>query len=161
MCSALILVNVLIFALPMSTTQVVISGLTGVSIIFFHSVGAETEWFIFELCLWIIAPILGMLLASCTKTLMEKHILSHSECRKRILIITPLYMTFAFTLMFGVPLTKNFLYTVSNKRDNRYTILFIVLMVSFPITALVSFRLLLLRRARNVEIVKLKRKNAE
>ena len=34
MCSALILVNVLIFALPMSTTQVVISGLTGVSIIF-------------------------------------------------------------------------------------------------------------------------------
>ena len=35
MCSALILVNVLIFALPMSTTQVVISGLTGVSVIFF------------------------------------------------------------------------------------------------------------------------------
>ena len=75
MCSALILVNVLIFALPMSTTQVVISGLTGVSIIFFSAIDAELTWFLYELCLWITAPIAGMLLAVLAKHQMEKHIL--------------------------------------------------------------------------------------
>jgi len=116
MCSALILVNVLIFALPMSTTQVVISGLTGVSIIFFQSVGAELSWFIEEIALWIVAPILGMALAGLAKHLMEKHILGHPECRKRILIMTPYYMTFAFYLMLGVPLTKNFIYTIAETK---------------------------------------------
>ena len=75
MCSALILVNVLIFALPMSTTQVVISGLTGVSIIYFAAINAELEWFLLELTLWVVAPILGMLLAILAKKLFEKHIL--------------------------------------------------------------------------------------
>ena len=70
MCSALILVNVLIFAIPLSTTQVVISGLTGVSIIFFSSVGARLRWFFIELLLWIVAPILGMLLALLFRHLM-------------------------------------------------------------------------------------------
>ena len=70
MCSALILVNVLIFAIPLSTTQVVISGLTGVSIIFFSSVGAHLKWFFIELLLWIVAPILGMLLALLFRHLM-------------------------------------------------------------------------------------------
>ena len=35
MCSAFIMLNVLIFALPMSSTQIVISGLTGASLIYF------------------------------------------------------------------------------------------------------------------------------
>ena len=77
MCSALILVNVLIFALPMSTTQVVISGLTGVSIIYFSAIDADLNWFILELSLWIIAPMLGMLIAIIAKKLFEKHILNH------------------------------------------------------------------------------------
>mmetsp|Transcript_45185 Transcript_45185/g.59932 ORF Transcript_45185/g.59932 Transcript_45185/m.59932 type:complete len:109 (+) Transcript_45185:396-722(+) len=108
MCSALILVNVLIFALPMSTTQVVISGLTGVSIIFFKAFGAKVDWFIIELCLWIICPILGMCLAYLAKILLEKHIVNHEHCRKRVLILTPYYMAAASYLMIAFPLTKNY-----------------------------------------------------
>jgi phosphate/sulfate permease len=36
MCSSLIMICILIFTLPMSTTQVVISGLTGISLIYFN-----------------------------------------------------------------------------------------------------------------------------
>ena len=155
MCSALILVNVLIFALPMSTTQVVISGLTGVSVIFFHAFGAQVQWFILELCLWIICPILGMLLAYGVKILIEKHILNHEHCRKRVLIITPYYMTMASYLMIAAPLTKNF---VRNSADSQtYKICYILFMIITPFIFLVIFRYSLIRRARNVEIVKLRR----
>jgi phosphate/sulfate permease len=34
MCSALMMINILIFALPMSTTQVVISGLAAITLIY-------------------------------------------------------------------------------------------------------------------------------
>lgn len=37
MCSALIMINILIFALPMSTTQVVISGLAAITLIYLPS----------------------------------------------------------------------------------------------------------------------------
>ena len=158
MCSALILVNVLIFALPMSTTQVVISGLTGVSIIFFSAFGAELQWFVEELCLWIIAPVLGMALAALAKHLMEKHILNHPDCRKRILVMTPYYMTLTFYMMLGVPLTKNFIYSVTYKGTGFATIWYTIIMLFFPFLFMVIFRYLLLRRARNVESVKLKRK---
>lgn len=158
MCSALILVNVLIFALPMSTTQVVISGLTGVSIIFLQAVNAEINWFILEICLWVLAPIMGMLLAILLQNLMEKYILNHPECRKRILIITPYYMTLAFVLMLGVPLTKNYIYDIEQNYFEEITIAYAVLMTLFPICTLVIFRFLLIRKARNVENVKLRRK---
>lgn len=158
MCSALILVNVLIFALPMSTTQVVISGLTGVSIIFFSAIDAKLTWFIEELILWIIAPILGMGLAALIKYLMEKHILNHPDCRKRILVMTPYYMTLTFYLMLGVPLTKNFIYAVNIKGSSVLTIWYTIIMLFFPLFFMVIFRFLLLRRARSVENVKLKRK---
>ena len=156
MCSALILVNVLIFALPMSTTQVVISGLTGVSIIFFSAIDAELTWYIEELVLWIIAPVLGMVLAYLFKYMMEKHILSHPDCRKRILVMTPYYMTFTFYMMLVVPLTKNFIYQVENN-GSTVQISYMCIVVFFPFIFLIAFRYLLLRRARNVESVKLKR----
>ena len=161
MCSALILVNVLIFALPMSTTQVVISGLTGVSIIFFSAIDAQLTWFIEELILWIFAPILGMGLATLIKNLLEKHILSHPDCRKRILVMTPYYMTLTFYLMLGVPLTKNFIYAVSVKKNSMFTIWYAIIMLFFPLFFMVIFRFLLLRRARSAENVKLKRKTGK
>ena len=159
MCSALILVNVLIFALPMSTTQVVISGLTGVSVIFFAAIDAELTWFLKDLALWIVAPILGMALASFAKTLIDKHIFNHSDCRKRILIIQPYYMTVTFYLMLGVPLTKNFVYSVSEKSNSLYTIGYATLMAFFPFVFIVIFRFLLIRRARSAENVKLLRQH--
>ena len=89
MCSALILVNVLIFALPMSTTQVVISGLTGVSFIFFSAIGADVFWFIEELCMWMLCPLLGICMAWCAHELLKKHIFSHKEARKRVILFLP------------------------------------------------------------------------
>lgn len=160
MCSALILVNVLIFALPMSTTQVVISGLTGVSIIFFSAFGAELRWFLIELGLWIVCPILGMLLAYFAKRMIEKHILNHEDCRKRVLIMTPYYMTGASYMMIAAPLTKNYIHNHDEASDmgiKVYTSFYIIYMSVSPIIFLIIFRFMLIRRARNVEVVKLKR----
>ena len=61
--SCLILINVLIFALPMSTTQVVISGLTGVAFIYFPTETGYPMWFFYEVGMWIVCPIGGMALA--------------------------------------------------------------------------------------------------
>ena len=46
MCSALIMINILIFSLPMSSTQVVISGLTGVVLIYFNAEESNRLWFL-------------------------------------------------------------------------------------------------------------------
>ena len=89
MCSALILVNVLIFALPMSTTQVVISGLTGVSFIFFQAIGADVYWFIEELLMWMLCPLCGMALAWVAHEFINKHIFNHREARKRVILFLP------------------------------------------------------------------------
>ena len=112
-----------------------------------------------ELGLWIVAPIIGMITAYIFKNLVEKHILNHPECRKRILILTPYYMTLTFYLMLAVPLTKNYIHIGSD--STTYTVLYIVVMVGFPLISLVIFRFLLLRKARTVENVKLKRRTAK
>ena len=74
MCSALILVNVLIFALPMSTTQVVISGLIGVSLIYFSAVSDHISWFILEIVLWTFFPIIGMAMSYVTNRAFKKYV---------------------------------------------------------------------------------------
>ena len=98
-------------------------------------------------------------LAAGAKHLMEKHILNPPDCRKRILVMTPYYMTPTFYMMLGVPLTKNFIYAVTVKKNSFYSIWYAVIMLFFPFLFMIIFRFLLLRRARNVENVKLKRKN--
>ena len=55
---------------------------------------------------------MGMCLAYATKVLIEKHILNHEHCRKRVLIITPYYMATASYLMCGFPMLK-----IYNKGD--------------------------------------------
>ena len=109
-----------------------------------------------ELGLWIVAPIIGMITAYIFKNLVERHILNHPECRLRILILTPYYMTLTFYLMLAVPLTKNYIHIGSD--STTYTVFYIVIMVCFPIVSLVIFRFLLLRKARTVENIKLKRR---
>jgi phosphate/sulfate permease len=63
MCSALIMLTVLIFALPLSSTQLVISGLTGISLIYFTSSETEVSWFFEEILMWILMPIFAMALS--------------------------------------------------------------------------------------------------
>ena len=60
-------------------------------------------------------------------------------------------------MMIGVPLTKNFIYSSTNKDLEYLKYIYIVIMVLFPFIFIVFFRLLLIRRARNVESVKLQR----
>jgi len=60
MCSAFILLNVLIFALPMSSTQIVISGLTGISLIYFTSSETDITWFYEEVLMWLMMPLIAM-----------------------------------------------------------------------------------------------------
>lgn len=87
--------------------------------------------------------------------------MGHTECRKRILIMTPYYMTIAFYLMLGVPLTKNYIYLLHEKNGGLVTALYTTIMITFPFIFIVLFRYLLIRRARSVEIIKLKRQKEE
>ena len=157
MCSAFILVNVLIFALPMSTTQVVISGLTGVSVIFFSAVEANLGWFIQEIALWVSCPIAGMLVSYSMHKLMKKHIFDSKNARKRVLIMTPYQMTISFYLMFGFALTKSYLYSNKLEQSRAYTIIYSIFMLAFPFLMLPISRFFLLRKARNLEWVRVKR----
>ena len=97
----------LIFALPMSTTQVVISGLTGVSFIFFPTETGYPMWFFYETAMWVACPIGGMILAWLLHSLVEKHIFQHPEARRRLTILLPWQMFGSTYLMFTVALTKN------------------------------------------------------
>lgn len=98
---------------------------------------------------------MGMCLAYVAKVLIEQHILNHEHCRKRVLIMTPYYMTMTSYLMIGAPLTKN--YSQSEKLEV-YTALYITFMIIAPFIFLILFRYILIRRARNVEVVKLRRR---
>ena len=82
MCSSLILVNVLIFALPMSTTQVVISGLTGISLIFFVGLDIKYEWFLFEVLMWVFVPIGGLVLSYLMYKLIHGYIFNSVRARQ-------------------------------------------------------------------------------
>lgn len=77
MCSALIMINILIFALPMSTTQVVISGLAAITLIYLPSDDQDVKWFGFEILMWVAMPIVGLGLAYVMHNLVHKHIFKH------------------------------------------------------------------------------------
>ena len=66
-------------------------------------------------------------------------------------------MTFTFYLMLVVPLTKNFIFETIENDGHFFVWAYGSIVVLFPFIFLVIFRYLLLRRARNVESVKLKR----
>lgn len=90
MCSAFIMLNVLIFALPMSSTQIVISGLTGVSLIYFTKSETETSWFFDEIIMWVSMPILAMVLSFFVFQLIKKHIYGHRDACRIIVKLMPL-----------------------------------------------------------------------
>lgn len=107
MCSAFIMLGILIFALPMSSTQIVISGLTGISLIYFSE--ANTTWFFEEILMWACGPIIAMTLSFFVWKGIQKHIYAHEDAQKRIVKIMPLQITFTFTVMFGCIMLKNYL----------------------------------------------------
>ncbi len=67
MSSALIMMNVTIFALPMSSTHIMFSGLSGATLFAFrdfHSLGqgviVQTTWILVEALIWVFTPIISV-----------------------------------------------------------------------------------------------------
>eukprot|EP00347_Sterkiella_histriomuscorum_P021274 403334582 len=69
MATCLIMINVVIFALPMSSTYITFSGLTGVTLFVFgfnpynNDKLVTTEWLIAESLIWVCTPVISMVLA--------------------------------------------------------------------------------------------------
>ena len=144
----LFLVFVLIFALPLSSTHVVISGLTGVSLIYYTDSEANHRWFAIEVLLWILTPFLSTGLTWICYKLVQKHIFNHPNARKRVVIATPWYITFCLTFMFTIGVTKNYTANLnSDKRGSDWTITLVVSMIVFPMIVMPLSRYYLLRRA--------------
>ena len=64
MSSALIMMNVTIFALPMSSTHIMFSGLAGVTLVAFRDYEnlnhlVKTQWLIIEGLIWIFTPMIS------------------------------------------------------------------------------------------------------
>ena len=150
MCSCLLMVNVLIFALPMSSTQIVISGLTGVSIIFLaDAVNDSYSWFLFEIMMWLLMPILALGLAWVLHTLIQKKIFKDNRGRHRMIILTPYFISMSFWMMLFFCTTQNFSPKDSATEFNSYMVYFTVLILA-PLILLPAARLYMLRRARNM-----------
>lgn len=100
--------------------------------------------------MWVSMPVLGMALSYGVYKAVKKHIYACQDAQQRILRCMPYQITFSFTIMFYVALTKNFIKyeTLSNIPFNASP-LFFCLMFSFPMIALPLSRYYLLRRARN------------
>jgi|LauGreDrversion4_2_1035121.scaffolds.fasta_scaffold158505_2 phosphate/sulfate permease len=67
MSSALIMMNVTIFALPMSSTHIMFSGLAGATLVAFRGYEhldklVKTWWLIIEGLIWILTPVVSVAL---------------------------------------------------------------------------------------------------
>jgi phosphate/sulfate permease len=146
MCSALIMICILIFSLPMSTTQVVISGLTGLSIIYLT--GEETKnhyWFLEEALMWIFLPIVALIMAHAGHSLVKRYIFENSEARRRILVLIPYQMMLSFYCMFYMGLSKIY---KNSQTNHGIQIAFWCVIVIFPFICLAFCRLFMMRKAR-------------
>ena len=151
MCSMLFLINVLIFALPMSSTHVVISGLMGTSVIFYTENESNHIWFLEEFFAWFITPYLGMGMTLGCYTLVKKHIFEHPNARKRVVKLIPWYITLTSMLMFYIPMFKNYTHFDKWRHRTEWSLtVFITLLVVFPFVVLPISRWILLRRARSL-----------
>jgi len=109
------MINILIFALPMSSTQVVISGLTGIALIYFTKSESNRIWFLKELLMWIFMPIVGMIMTYYAHGWVNSNIFNHREARKKIIVLIPYQICFSFSVMFFVVLTKNYYFFAASR----------------------------------------------
>jgi len=85
----MIMICILIFKWPISTTQVVISGLFGISLIYFDSAKEGLNWFFTEAILWMTIPFVGLIVSYACHELIKTQIFEHKDARKRVIILTP------------------------------------------------------------------------
>jgi phosphate/sulfate permease len=148
----LFLINVLIFALPISSTHVVISGLTGSSIIYYTE---KTEndhriWFAEEMGMWMITPALAIGLTLLSHHFVKTRIFEHQNARKRVVMLLPWYITIVLWIMYTIVLLKNY-FGMGNIEQTQADLMWLIgLECAFPFFVLPLSRLALLLRARTL-----------
>ena len=101
-------------------------------------------------------PIVGITLAYFMHNAVKKHIFEHTQARRRIMILIPWYICFAFTVMFFMSFTQNFIQWNKNRPGRELSWgWYIFSVMLFPILSLVSARLFMLRRGRNLNKISL------
>ena len=83
------MLNITIFALPLSSTHIIFSGLTIVSIIFLPFIIGDKTWLIVEMVLWAVSPIASVVLVLVIHSLIQKYIFQTKDARKRVLVFIP------------------------------------------------------------------------
>jgi phosphate/sulfate permease len=146
------MVFVLIFALPLSSTHVVISSLTGVSLIYYTSSETHITWFVIEITLWLVTPFIATGLTWACYRMIQKHIFKHPNARKRVVILIPWYITFCLYFMFTISLTKNYHGNLGNtdEKGSNWTTELIIALIVFPMLVMPLSRYYLLMRARSM-----------
>lgn len=83
---------VTIFGLPMSSTQIVFSGLAAVSLQYFTGEGEDIinwGWLSAEFLIWIISPPLGIAIAVLMKKLIQEKVINAPNARAQVLKLIP------------------------------------------------------------------------
>ena len=159
------MLNILMFALPLSSTQIVISGLAGVSLMYFTGDETNVIWFRNEAIIWCLMPLLGLSLSYGMSKLIKKHIYQSEDATQRVVKIIPYQITLSFTLMWWVAVYKNYLKATNSNFAERhqasYEKILLILMFSFPTALLPLVRFYLLRRARNLDWVGVKKRKTQ
>lgn len=80
MSSALIMMNVTIFALPMSSTHIMFSGLAGVTLYAFRGYVrlnelVNTRWLVVETLIWVLSPVISMAITYLMYEVLSRFIL--------------------------------------------------------------------------------------
>jgi len=142
----------------MSTTQVVISGLAAITLIYLPSEDQNASWFAVEVLMWVAMPVLGLLMSYFSHILVRKYIFEHSNARRRIIVLTPYYITFCAFIMFFMTLTKNYMEFNENHASKvnpaqQYHInicWYLIPSIMFPFVTLICSRYYMLRRGRSL-----------
>ena len=104
------LVNVTIFALPMSSTQIVFSGLTGIALIFLKGGQGEVvdaKWLSLELMFWLLTPVAAVLISLGFAKIIELKIFSSRGARMKIIKFIPFQVSGTFSFMLFCCLMKD------------------------------------------------------
>lgn len=79
MIAAFLMMVITIFGLPMSSTQIVFSGLAAISLKYFTGINEEIinwGWLSGEFIIWIISPPFGILIAVLLKKLIQTKVIN-------------------------------------------------------------------------------------
>jgi phosphate/sulfate permease len=101
------MLNVTIFALPLSATHIVFSGLTAVSIFFLNFIMEDIKWLLLEFISWILSPIICISITYGMYHYIQRHIFERADAKKRVLKFIPFQVSFTFSFMLLILIAKD------------------------------------------------------